>query len=103
MIEPAKTRITAVTTNGLLAGLALTSLSDNLTRAAADIYDGCKFMYGVTTGIFAFLVAIVFGAWGARERRGPGDEAGESHPPGSSGSEGRRIKKLKSDGTPVYK
>jgi hypothetical protein len=27
-------------------------------------------MYGVTAGIFAFLVAVIFGARGARKRRG---------------------------------
>jgi hypothetical protein len=85
------------------------------------LYDGCKtcdnfifdnklaslmademFMYAVTTGIFAFLVAVCFGARGARKRRGPGEEVEESHSSGSSGGEGRRIKKFKSDGTPVY-
>jgi hypothetical protein len=61
------------------------------------------FMYAVTTGIFAFLTAVCFGARGARKRRGPAEEAGESHPSsGSSGGEGRRTKKFKSDGTPVY-
>ena len=60
------------------------------------------FMYAVTTGIFAFLVAVCFGARGARKRRGPGEEAEESHPSGSSSGEGRRVKKFKSDGTPVY-
>ena len=60
------------------------------------------FMYAVTTGIFAFLLAVCFGARGARKRRGPGEEAGESHSTDSSGGEGKRIKKFKSDGTPVY-
>jgi hypothetical protein len=61
------------------------------------------FMYGVTTGIFAFLVAVTFGARGARRRRGPREESEpESHSFGSSGGQGRRIKKFKSDGTPVY-
>jgi len=60
------------------------------------------FMYGVTTGVFAFLVAVCFGARGARGRRGSGEEVGEAHSSGSSGGEGRRIKKFKSDGTPVY-
>jgi hypothetical protein len=31
-------------------------------------------MYTLTTGIFAFLVAVVFGARGARKRRRPGEE-----------------------------
>jgi hypothetical protein len=62
------------------------------------------FMYGVTAGIFAFLVAVVFGARGARKRRGPAEEGeSESHSSSSSSSGGgRRIKKFKSDGTPVY-
>jgi hypothetical protein len=60
------------------------------------------FMYGVTTGIFAFLVAVVFGARGARRRRGSGEEAGGSNSSSSSGDEGKRIKKFKSDGTPVH-
>lgn len=62
-------------------------------------------MYGVTAGIFAFLVAVVFGARGARKRRGGGEDSGaESHSTfsSSSGSQGKRIKKFKSDGTPVY-
>lgn len=61
------------------------------------------FMFGVTAGIFAFLVAVCFGARGARKRRGGGGESEpESHSSSSSGSEGKRIKKFKSDGTPVY-
>ena len=61
------------------------------------------FMFGVTAGIFAFLVAILFSSRGARKRHG-GVEEVESHTgsSGSSGSEVRRIKKFKSDGTPVY-
>lgn len=62
------------------------------------------FMYGVTTGIFAFLVAILFASRGARKRHG-GVEMAESHSDGggsSSGNEGKRIKRFKSDGTPVY-
>jgi hypothetical protein len=58
-------------------------------------------MYGVTAGIFAFLVAVLFSSRGARKRHG--DVEVESHSGGSaSGNEGRRIKKFKSDGTPVY-
>jgi hypothetical protein len=60
-------------------------------------------MYGVTTGIFAFLVAVVFGARGARKRRGPGEgNEPESHSSSSSGGGGKKIKKFKPDGTPVY-
>ncbi|MEM3094649.1 MAG: hypothetical protein QXX64_03315 [Nitrososphaera sp.] len=62
------------------------------------------FMYAVMTGIMAFLVAVCFGARGARKRREPA-EAAESHSTASSSSGGgttRRIKKFKSDGTPVY-
>jgi hypothetical protein len=55
------------------------------------------FMYMVTTGIFVFLVAVVFGARGARKRRGSSDRMEESHSSGSD-SEGKR-KKFKSDGT----
>lgn len=59
-------------------------------------------MYAVTTGIFAFLVAVVFGARGARKRRGPaeGNEP-EPHSSGSSGGGGKKIKNFKSDGAPV--
>ena len=59
------------------------------------------FMYGVTAGIFAFLVAILFVSRGARKRRGPEDEVTETHSSGSSAKEGKKIKKFKSDGTPV--
>jgi hypothetical protein len=71
------------------------------SRIAITMADA-MFMYGVTTGIFAFLVAVTFGARGARKRRGPGEQTGESHSTGSSGGEKRRIKRFKSDGTPVY-
>ena len=54
-------------------------------------------MYGVATGIFVFLVAVVFGARGARKRRGSSDHMEHSS---SSGNEGKR-KKLRSDGTPA--
>ena len=62
------------------------------------------FMYGVVTGIFVFLAAILFGSRGARKRHGPGEEHAEpeSHSSGGSGGGGKRIKKFKSDGTPVY-
>jgi hypothetical protein len=60
-------------------------------------------MYAVTTGIFAFLVAVVFGARGARKRRGPEESAEKPKPPsGGSGRGEKKIKKFKSDGTPVY-
>jgi hypothetical protein len=61
-------------------------------------------MYAVTTGIFAFLVAVVFGARGARKRRWVGEESKpESYPSSSSSGGGeRKVKKFKSDGTPVY-
>ena len=55
------------------------------------------FMYMVTTGIFVVLVAVVFGARGARKRRGSSDHMEESHSSGSD-NEGKR-KKFKSDGT----
>jgi hypothetical protein len=62
------------------------------------------FMYAVTTGIFAFLAAVLFGSRVARKRREPmeGSVETESHSSSGSGSEGRRIKRFKSDGTPVY-
>ncbi len=62
------------------------------------------YMYAVTTGIFAFLVAVLFGTRAARKRKEPENmpaETESSHS-GSSGSEGKRIKRFKSDGTPVY-
>jgi ABC-type dipeptide/oligopeptide/nickel transport system permease component len=62
------------------------------------------FMYTVTAGIFAFLVAVLFGTRAARKRKEPEDRAvqTESSFSGSSGSGGKRIKRFKSDGTPVY-
>jgi hypothetical protein len=62
------------------------------------------FMYAVTTGIFAFLVAVLFGTRAARKRKEPEDKTVETEPSnsGSSGSGGKRIKRFKSDGTPVY-
>ncbi|MDQ4101250.1 MAG: hypothetical protein M3115_03570 [Thermoproteota archaeon] len=65
------------------------------------------FMFAVTTGIFAFLVAVLFGTRAARKRKEPEEnpvETTESSFTGSSGSGGggRRIKRFKSDGTPVY-
>jgi hypothetical protein len=71
------------------------------------------FMYAVTTGIFAFLVAVLFGTRAVRKRKEPenrpvetessfsGDET-RTYEKGSSGSGGKRIKRFKSDGTPVY-
>lgn len=61
------------------------------------------FMYSVTTGVFAFLVAILFASRGVRGRHGQEKEAAESQSSaGKLSGEGRRIKKFKSDGTPVY-
>jgi hypothetical protein len=62
------------------------------------------FMFTVTAGIFAFLVAVLFGSRAARKRGEPkeGSVETESHPSSGSGSEGRRIKRFKSDGSPVY-
>ena len=60
------------------------------------------FMYSVTAGIFAFLVAILFGSRGARKHRGSDDPVEpEPHSSSSSGDGGKRIKKFKSDGTPA--
>ncbi len=62
------------------------------------------FMYAVTAGIFAFLVAVLFGTRVARKRKEPEDRSveTESASSGSSGTEGKRIKRFKSDGTPLY-
>ena len=62
------------------------------------------FMYTVTAGIFAFLVAVLFGTRAARKRKEPEERSvqTESSVSESSGSGGKRIKRFKSDGTPVY-
>ena len=65
------------------------------------------FMYAVTAGIFAFLVAILFGTRASRKRKEPEEkpietESSFSESSGGSESGGRRIKRFKSDGTPVY-
>ena len=61
------------------------------------------FMYTITAGVFAFLVAILFGARGARRRHGFEDRVEpESHSSSGSSDGGKRIKRLKSDGTPVH-
>jgi hypothetical protein len=69
------------------------------------------FMFAVTAGIFAFLVAVLFGTRGARKRKEPEEKAVEttessfSESSGSGGGGaggGKRIKRFKSDGTPVY-
>ena len=57
------------------------------------------FMYGVAAGLFAFLTGVVFAARGARGRHKTEGTA-ETHSGGSG--DGKRIKKFKSDGTPVY-
>jgi hypothetical protein len=60
------------------------------------------FMYYVTAGIFAFLVAVLFGSRAGRKRGEPERESveTESHRSGESASEGKKIKRFKSDGTP---
>lgn len=63
------------------------------------------FMYAVTTGIFAFLVAVLFGTRAVRKRKEPENrpvETESSSYSGNSGSGGKRIKRFKSDGSPVY-
>lgn len=61
------------------------------------------FMYAVTTGIFAFLVAVLFGTRAVRKRKEPENRPVETESSsGSSGSGEKRIKRFKSDGTPVY-
>lgn len=59
-----------------------------------------EFMFGVTAGIFAFLVAILFVSRGARKRRGP-EEVAETHSSESSAKDAKKIRKFKSDGTPA--
>jgi hypothetical protein len=61
------------------------------------------FMYAVTTGIFAFLVAVLFGTRAVRKRKEPENRPVETESSfsGSSGSGGKRVKRFKSDGTPV--
>jgi hypothetical protein len=73
---------------------------DNASKFMADE----TFMYAVTTGIFAFLVAVLFGTRAVRKRKEPENRPveTESSYSGSSGSGGKRIKRFKSDGTPVY-
>ena len=62
------------------------------------------FMFVVTTAIFVFLMAILFGSR-AHRRRGSevADAETKLHSYSSSGSagKGRRIKKFRSDGTLV--
>ena len=62
------------------------------------------FMYAVTTGIFAFLTAILFGSRAARKRHEQKEDSAvaETESYGGSGGGGKKIKRFKSDGTPVY-
>jgi hypothetical protein len=64
------------------------------------------FMYAVTTGIFVFLVALLFGTRAARKRNEPENTSVEAESSYSgdagSGAGGKRIKRFKSDGSPVY-
>jgi hypothetical protein len=72
---------------------------NNLANFMAD----ATFMYAVTAGIFVFLVAILFGSRATRKRHATGKESTESESESSGNSnEGRRIKRFRSDGTPVY-
>ena len=57
------------------------------------------FMYAVTAGVFVFLVGLLAATKGARGRRGH-EETSAAHSGGSNDE--KRIKKFKSDGTPVY-
>lgn len=61
------------------------------------------FMYGVTTGVFIILVAILFASRARRRYRSEDDVEPKLHSSSSGGpvDGGRRIKKFKSDGTPV--
>ena len=82
------------------------SRKENLifNRNPINLMADAMFMYYVTAGIFAFLVAVLFGSRAGRKRGEPerGSVETESHTAGGSSSEGRRIKRFKSDGTPVY-
>jgi hypothetical protein len=65
------------------------------------------FMFAVTAGIFAFLVAVLFGTRAARKRKEPEERPVEttgssSFSEGSGSGGAKRIKRFKSDGTPVY-
>ena len=67
------------------------------------------YMFGAAAGAFVFLAAVLFASRGARKRHGSGGEettTSESHSSssssGGSGSSGKRVKKFRSDGTPVY-
>jgi hypothetical protein len=64
------------------------------------------FMFAVTIGTFVFLVALLFGTRAARIRNEPENSSAEAESPysGSSGSgeTGKRVKRFKSDGSPVY-
>ncbi len=86
----------------ILASTIESLIFDNwLAFAMAD----AMFMYGVVAGIFAFLVAILFGSRAAHKRgrsEDPGGAESHSHASNASGNEGKRVKKFKSDGTPVY-
>lgn len=62
------------------------------------------FMFGVTTGVFIILVAILFASRAHRRHRSEEDDVESKLDTSSSGSSvggRRRIKKFKSDGTPV--
>jgi hypothetical protein len=87
----------------ILASTTESLIFDNwLAFAMAD----AMFMYGVVAGIFAFLVAILFGSRASHKRGGSEEDHGgsesHSHASNASGNEGKRVKKFKSDGTPVY-
>jgi hypothetical protein len=57
------------------------------------------FMYAVTAGVFVFLAGLLAATKGARGRSRHEETQG-AHSSGSN--DGKRIKKFKSDGTPVY-
>jgi uncharacterized membrane protein YgcG len=88
----------------------LDSARENLifNNNPSNVMAEATFMFAVTTGVFAFLVAVLFGTRAARKRKEPEEkpvETTESTFTGSSGSGGgggKRIKRFKSDGTPVY-
>lgn len=58
------------------------------------------FMYAVVAGVFVFLVALLGATRGARGRGGHEETQAAAHSGGSN--DGKRVKKFKSDGTPVY-
>jgi hypothetical protein len=60
------------------------------------------FMFPLSVGISAFLVALLFALRTRRHHRTEHHGNYESHSSSSLAGGGRRIKKFRSDGTPVH-